>query len=72
VPVPKPLADATAEVVTRLPLLPDSVAWIHSVKKPVLMKTERARRELGWRPKHSAKAVLRETIAAERAETAAR
>jgi len=70
--VPKPLADATAEVVTRLPLLPDSVAWIHSVKKPVLMKTERARRELGWRPKHGAKATLRATIAAERAETAAR
>ena len=72
VPVPKPLADATAEVVTRLPLLPDSVAWIHSVKKPVLMKTERARRELGWRPKHTAKAVLKETIAVERAEPPAR
>ena len=71
-PVPKPLADATADVVTRLPLLPDSVAWIHSVKKPVLMKTERARHELGWRPKHTAKATLKETIAAERAETAAR
>ena len=72
VPVPKPLADATADIVTRVPLLPDSVAWIHSVKKPVLMKTERARRELGWRPKHTAKAVLGETIDAERAETAAR
>src|ERR687897_709827 len=70
-PVPKPLADLTADVVTRLPLLPDSVAWIHSVKKPVLMKTERARRELGWRPKHTAEAVLRQTIAAVRAETAA-
>jgi UDP-glucose 4-epimerase len=72
VPVPKPLADATADVVTRLPLLPDSVAWIHSVKKPVLMKTERARRELGWRATHSAKATLREMIASERAEAAAR
>ena len=71
-PVPKPLADATADVVTRLPLLPDSVAWIHSVKKPVLMKTDRARRELGWRPKHTARATLKETIAAERAEAAAR
>jgi UDP-glucose 4-epimerase len=72
VPVPKALAGPTAEVATRLPLLPDSVAWIHSIKKPVLMKTERARRELGWRPKHGAKATLRETIAAERAEAAAR
>ena len=40
VPVPKPLVEATAEVATRLPLMPDSVAWIHSVKKPVLMKTD--------------------------------
>jgi UDP-glucose 4-epimerase len=71
-PIPKPLADVTADVVTRLPGLPDSVAWIHSVKKPVLMKTDRARRELGWRPVHSAKATLKESIAAERAETALR
>jgi UDP-glucose 4-epimerase len=71
-PVPKQLADATADVVTRLPLLPDSVAWIHSMKKPVLMKTDRARKQLGWRPKHTAKATLRATVEAERAESAAR
>jgi UDP-glucose 4-epimerase len=71
-PVPKPVADATAEIVTRLPLLPDSVAWVHSVRKPVLMKTERARKQLGWRPKHTSKATLRAAIAAERAEPAAR
>jgi UDP-glucose 4-epimerase len=72
VPVPKPLADATAGVVTRLPLLPDSVAWIHSVKKPVLMKADRARAQLGWKPKHTAKATLRAMISAERAEATAR
>jgi UDP-glucose 4-epimerase len=71
-PVPKQVADATAEVVTRLPRLPDSVAWVHSVRKPVLMKTDRARRQLGWRPRHTAKATLRATIEAERAETTAR
>jgi nucleoside-diphosphate-sugar epimerase len=38
----------------------------------VLMKTDRARKELGWRPKHTARATLKETIAAERAEAAAR
>jgi UDP-glucose 4-epimerase len=72
VPVPKPLVDATAEVVTRLPLTPDSVAWVHSVRKPVLMKTDRARRQLRWRPKHTAKATLKEMIAAERAVSTAR
>jgi UDP-glucose 4-epimerase len=70
--VPKPVMEATAEVVTRLPLVPDSVAWIHSVKKPVLMKTERARRLLRWRPRHSARATLRAMVAAHRAEPPAR
>jgi UDP-glucose 4-epimerase len=66
--VPKPITETTAELVTRLPLLPDSVAWIHAVRKPVLMKTEHARKELGWRPKHTSIAVLREMVEAERAE----
>jgi UDP-glucose 4-epimerase len=59
VPVPKPLLGPTAEVVTRLPLLPDSATWIHTLKKPVLMKTDRARKLLGWRPQHTAKSTLR-------------
>ena len=67
VPVPKPLVEATAEVATRLPLMPDSVAWIHSVKKPVLMKTTRAKQQLKWRPKHTAKATLKQMAAAQRA-----
>ena len=33
-PVPKPVVDATAEVVDRLPLMPESVSWIHAVRKP--------------------------------------
>ena len=66
VPVPRPLVGATAEIVTRLPLAPDSVAWIHSVRKPVLMKTARAKQELRWRPKHTGRATLREMVRAER------
>ena len=42
VPVPKLAVEATAEIATRLPLVPDSIAWLHSVRKPVLMKTARA------------------------------
>jgi UDP-glucose 4-epimerase len=72
VPVPKPVVEATAEVVTRMPLVPDSVAWIHSVKKPVLMKTDRARRLLRWRPRHTSRETLQEMVAAHRAEPAAR
>ena len=67
VPVPKPLLDATAEVATRLPLMPETVAWIHSLRKPVLMKTNRAKKELRWRPKHTARATLKEMAEAQRA-----
>jgi UDP-glucose 4-epimerase len=67
VPVPKPLVEATAEVATRLPFMPDTVAWIHSVKKPVLMKTDRAKKLLRWKPKHTARATLKETADAQRA-----
>jgi UDP-glucose 4-epimerase len=70
--VPKPVVEVTAEVVTRVPLVPESVAWIHSVKKPVLMRTDRARKLLHWRPRHTARATLQETVAAHRAEPPAR
>jgi nucleoside-diphosphate-sugar epimerase len=67
VPVPRPLVEATAEIATRLPLMPEQVAWIHSVKKPVLMKTARAKKELRWRPKHTARATLAQMAEAQRA-----
>ena len=68
VPVPKVAVDATAEALTRLPLAPDSIAWLHSVRKPVLMRTDRAQRELGWKPKHTAKATLKAMVEAHRAD----
>ena len=67
IPVPRPLVEATAEIATRLPLMPEQVAWIHSVKKPVLMKTARAKKELRWRPKHTARATLKQMADAQRA-----
>jgi UDP-glucose 4-epimerase len=68
VPIPKLAVEATAEIATRLPLTPDSVAWLHSVRKPVLMKTERARRLLKWRPQHTARRTLEEMVTAQREE----
>jgi UDP-glucose 4-epimerase len=67
VPVPRPLVEATAEIASRLPLMPEQVAWIHSVKKPVLMKTDRAKKLLRWRPKHTSRATLKEMADAQRA-----
>ncbi len=64
-PLPDLAVDATAEVVSRLPL-PAVTSWIHSVRKPVLMKTDRAKTELGWKPKYTAKATLKELVSAHR------
>jgi UDP-glucose 4-epimerase len=66
VPVPKPVVEATAEIATRLPLAPASVAWLHSVRKPVLMRTDRARRLLGWRPLHTSRRTLEGMVKAHR------
>ena len=66
VPVPRLAVSATAEVVTRLPHVPAQVAWLHSVRKPVLMKTDRARRLLRWRPQHTARRTLSDMVRAQR------
>ena len=66
-PVPDLAVDAAAEVVARLPRAPESVSWIHAARKPVLMKTGRARTQLGWKPKHSSRATLKQLVAARRA-----
>jgi nucleoside-diphosphate-sugar epimerase len=66
VPVPKLAVEATAEVVSRLPLAPAQMAWLHSVRKPVLMKTDRAKRLLKWRPQHTARRTLEAMVRAQR------
>jgi UDP-glucose 4-epimerase len=71
VPVPDLAVDATAEVVSRLPMVPDEVTWIEAVRRPTLMDTGRARRLLRWRPKWDAPATLRATVAAARPDLSA-
>lgn len=60
--VPGFAVDATAEVVARLPVVPDEVTWIEAVRRPTLMDTSRARRLLRWRPRYDAAATLRATV----------
>jgi UDP-glucose 4-epimerase len=66
IPVPELAVDAVAEVIGRLGFLPAQAQWIAAFREPVLMSTEKARRELRWRPKHSALETLRETITTSR------
>ncbi len=62
--VPKLAIDASAEVVARLPFMPDEASWIEAVRRPVLMDSARAHRQLHWSPRHDALETLRQTIAA--------
>ena len=66
VPVPELLVDATAEVIARLPFLPDTASWIEALRRPVLMDTARARSELHWTPEHDAPGTLHDMVAAHR------
>lgn len=71
IPVPELAVDATAEVVARLPFLPDEASWIEALRRPVIMDTSRAREALGWDPVHDARETLAQTIAAHRTEVEA-
>ena len=55
-------------MVARVPGLPAEVSWLQAGRKPVWMRTTRAQKELGWKPKHTAKATLNEMIEAYREE----
>jgi nucleoside-diphosphate-sugar epimerase len=71
VPVPELALDATAEIVSRLPFLPDEASWIEAARIPVLMDTAKARSELKWRPQHDALATLQATVEAHREDLSA-
>ncbi|MGN6169959.1 MAG: NAD-dependent epimerase/dehydratase family protein [Solirubrobacteraceae bacterium] len=46
----------------RIPLLPPAAEWVEALSHPAVMDTTKAREELGWRPKYSALAALRDTL----------
>jgi UDP-glucose 4-epimerase len=66
IPLPELAVDAAAEMIAHLGFLPAQAQWIAALREPVIMSVSKARRELGWRPKHDALQTLRETITATR------
>jgi UDP-glucose 4-epimerase len=64
VPVPQVAVEAAAQVVSLARFLPAEASWIEAARRPVLMDTSKARRELRWRPRHDAAETLRQTVAA--------
>jgi UDP-glucose 4-epimerase len=62
VPMPKLALEATAEIVARLPFLPEEASWVEALRRPVLMDASKARRLLRWRPRYDARETLRLTV----------
>jgi UDP-glucose 4-epimerase len=69
IPVPELAMDAVAEMIGRLGFLPAQAQWIAAFREAVIMSTAKARRELRWRPLHSALQTIRETITATRLDS---
>ena len=64
IPMPGLAVKAAVRLVSRLGrLLPQDLAWVNIARRSSIMDTAKARRELGWRPRHDAAEVMRETIA---------
>jgi nucleoside-diphosphate-sugar epimerase len=66
IPVPDLAVDIAAEIVARLPFLPNEAQWIEAARVPVLMDCSRARSRLGWEPEHDAHQTLHEMVEAAR------
>jgi UDP-glucose 4-epimerase len=66
IPVPDAAVEATAEIIARVPSLPEAFAWVHTVRQPVLMKTDRAKKLLTWKPRHTGRQTLKQLVAAYR------
>ncbi len=64
--VPQAPVQAVARLLAALPFAPPSLGWAEALSNPAIMDTHKARRELGWRPRHTALEALRETLADQR------
>jgi nucleoside-diphosphate-sugar epimerase len=62
-PLPGAPFRAAAGAVAKLPFLPSGAQWVEALSHPAIMDTTRARTDLGWEPRHSARDSLLETFA---------
>lgn len=66
-PIPRPVVGATLEALNRLPFMPARAEWLTALTVPVVMDTQKAKRSLRWKPRHTTAATLRETVEAAQA-----
>jgi nucleoside-diphosphate-sugar epimerase len=62
VPLPARPAHAAARALSRVPLLPHSAQWVEALSHPAIMDTTRAKQELGWQPRHTARDALLDSL----------
>jgi nucleoside-diphosphate-sugar epimerase len=66
VPVPRPAVSIGTAAARRLSFASPKLEWAIAADTPVLMDTAKARRDLGWKPRHDARETLAETVAGAR------
>jgi nucleoside-diphosphate-sugar epimerase len=62
IPAPPAPAQALAALTARLPFLPPAAQWVESLSHPAIMDTGKAKAELGWQPRYTARQALRATL----------
>jgi UDP-glucose 4-epimerase len=66
IPVPRPAVSIGTAAARRLSFASPKLEWAIAADTPVLMDTEKARRDLEWKPRHDAQETLAETVAGAR------
>jgi nucleoside-diphosphate-sugar epimerase len=56
--VPAAAASAASAAISRLPVVPSALEWLHAARTSVVMDTTKAKTELGWCPTHSSAQTL--------------
>jgi nucleoside-diphosphate-sugar epimerase len=67
--VPAGIVQSAARAATAIPLpsfAPPATEWIEAATRPAIMDTSKAKRELGWHPRHTALDALRAALHPER------
>ena len=60
--VPQAPVRVAARLLAALPVGPPAVGWAEALSYPAIMDASKARRELGWRPRHTALETLRDGL----------
>jgi nucleoside-diphosphate-sugar epimerase len=61
-PLPGRPVQAAARLFAAVPFVPPAAEWAEAMSHPAIMDTGKARRELGWRPRHSGLEALRDAL----------